>query len=208
MLEALPKERDMTRILAINGSYRDGGITDQAVAIAARALLESGADVDTVLLRECDIEFCRNCRSCMQAPGADPGECVHNDGMRDLVRRIEDADGYILAAPTNLGSVTALFKRFMERLSVYAYWPWGRKAPEFRKAGKARKKALLVFSCAAPGLLGRMFFDTRKQLKMTAQTIGADPVGTLVVGLAAGGPEARFPRRLTAKAERLAGRLA
>jgi len=34
-----------TRVLAINGSYRDGGITDQAIALAVRALSESGAEV-------------------------------------------------------------------------------------------------------------------------------------------------------------------
>lgn len=197
----------MTRILAINGSYRDGGVTDQAVAIAARVLLDAGADVDTVLLREQEIEFCSNCRRCMQDPGTQPGRCIYDDAMHDLVRRIEDADGYILAAPTNIGSITAIFKRFMERLSVYAYWPWGQKAPELRKAGKAGKKALLISSCAAPGLLGRIFFDSRKQLRMTAGTIGAEPVGTLFVGLAAGDPGAGFPPRLTARAERLARRL-
>lgn len=25
----------------------------------------------------------------------------------------------------NFGSVTAIMKRFIERLTVYAYWPWG-----------------------------------------------------------------------------------
>ena len=101
-----------------------------------------------------------------------------------ILGKIEQADGYILASPTNMSSVTAIFKRFMERLIVYAYWPWGAKVPQFRKAAvKQKKKALLVSSCAAPGLMGRLFFHTSKQLKFTAKIIGARPVGTVFTGL-------------------------
>ena len=132
----------MTRILSINGSYRDDGITDQAVDTAVRVLRASGAEVETIRLREHQIEFCLNCRACTQEPGESPGQCVHDDGMRELREKIEQADAYILAAPTNLGSVTAVFKRFMERLIVYAYWPWGVHAPVFRKAKSAKKKAI------------------------------------------------------------------
>jgi len=197
----------MIRILAINGSYRDDGITDQAVEATVKALRKSGAEVDTILLREHQFEFCLNCRACTQEPGDAPGECVHEDGMRELVDRIERADGYILAAPTNFGSVTAIFKRFMERLVVYAYWPWGAHSPAFRKASLPQKKAIVFSSCAAPGLLGRWIYGTNKQLKMTAQTIGAETVGTLVTGLIAGEPGARLPERMRRRAETLAEKL-
>ena len=173
------------KILAINGSYRDDGITDQSVDAMVQALQATGADVETVLLREYPIKFCLNCRECTQQPGETPGQCVLDDGLNDLVSKIEQADGYILASPTNFGSVTATFKRFMERLVVYAYWPWGSHAPKFRKAKSTKKKALLITSCAAPGILGRLFFTTLKQLKMTAKLIGAKPVGSLYTGLVA-----------------------
>ena len=52
----------MSKILAINGSYRDDGITDQAVNALAQAIRDNGAEVDVVLLREYPIEFCLNCR--------------------------------------------------------------------------------------------------------------------------------------------------
>jgi NAD(P)H-dependent FMN reductase len=195
------------KILSINGSYRDGGITDQALEAAVKTLRISGADVETIVLREYPIEFCLNCRTCTQEPGHAPGECVHDDGMRELVRKIEAADGYILSAPTNFGSVTAVFKRFMERLIVYAYWPWGAAAPKFRKAGVPKKKAILISSCAAPGILGRFLYNTPKQLRMAAQTIGAKPVGTLFVGLVSNEADARLPERMRRKAEALAKQL-
>jgi NAD(P)H-dependent FMN reductase len=145
---------------SVNGSYRDGGMTDQAVKALAQDIEASGIEVEIILLREYPIEFCLNCRACTQKPGSAPGECVHHDGMQELIDKIERADCYILAAPTYFGSVTANFKRFMERLVVYAYWPWDMNGPQYRKAQTPKKKALLVSSCAAPEILGRWLFGT------------------------------------------------
>ncbi|MBT8434449.1 MAG: flavodoxin family protein, partial [Gammaproteobacteria bacterium] len=162
----------MSKILVINGSYRDDGITDQAVAVAVEALNESGAETEVINLRDYPIEFCLNCRECTQQPGQAPGKCVLDDGMQDLIDKIEASQGFILAAPTNFGSVTAIFKRFMERLVAYAFWPWDKAYPQFRKAKAPRKKAMLISSSAAPALMGRWLFGSGKQLKMAAQTIG------------------------------------
>ena len=194
-------------ILAINGSYRDDGITDQSVDAMVQALQAAGADVETVLLREYPISFCLNCRECTQKPGEAPGKCVLDDGLNDLVKKIEQADGYILASPTNFGSVTAAFKQFMERLVVYAYWPWGSHAPKFRKSKSINKKALLITSCASPGILGRLFFNTLKQLKMTAKLIGAKPVGSLYTGLIAEKVDQKLDQGVNKKITDLAAKL-
>ncbi len=172
----------MTQILAINGSYREGGAIDQAVEVAVQTVLGAGAAIEVIHLRDFPVQFCRNCRHCTQVPGDTPGECVQQDGMRDLIAKIEAADGLILASPTNFSSVTALFKRFMERLVVYAYWPWGSHAPTFRRR-KPTKRAVLIASSASPGFMGRLFFATLKQLRMTARTIGAKPVASVFLGL-------------------------
>ena len=199
--------KKIEKILAINGSYRDDGITDQTVDAFAQALKATGAEVEIILLREYPIEFCLNCRACTQQPGETPAECVHNDGMKELIEKIERADCYILATPTNMGSVTAIFKRFMERLVVYAYWPWNMNGPQFRKAQATKKKALLVSSSAAPGIVGRWLFGTNKQLKMTAKTIGAEVVGTLFTGMIAKEQNPKLPNRVKAKINAFAGRL-
>jgi hypothetical protein len=95
----------------------------------------------------------------------------------------------------------------MERLAVYAYWPWGMNGPQFRKAHAPKKKALLVSSCAAPGIIGRWFFGTDKQLKMTAKTINAEVVGTLFTGLIAKEQHPKLPEGARARIKVLAGRL-
>ncbi len=197
----------MTSILAINGSYRKGGVTDQAVGAMSEALRAAGADVEIVFLREYPIEFCKNCRECTQPPGNVPGVCVQKDGMQELIDKIEKSDGFILAAPTNFGSVSAVFKRFMERLVCYAYWPWGKAAPRYRKKEVPPKKAVLVSSCAAPGIIGRLFYTSGKDLKAAAKTIGAKPVGIAFTGLAAGVPGYRLSEREQAKARAMALKL-
>ena len=197
----------MTRILAINGSYRDDGITDQAVEVMVQALQAAGADVEVVFLRDYPIEFCLNCRECTQQPGDAPGQCVQHDGMYALINKIEQAEGFILAAPTNFSSVTAIFKRFMERLVVYGYWPWDMISPQYRKVNQPQKKAVLVSSCAAPGILGRWSFSSHKQLRATAKLIGARPAGTLFPGMVARHPRHQLPERVKVKARRLALKL-
>ncbi len=197
----------MARILAINGSYRNNGITDQTVGALVQAVETAGAEVELILLREYPVGFCLNCRMCTQKPGDAPGECVLHDGMQALIDKIERADAYILASPTNFGTVTAIFKRFIERLVVYAYWPWEMNSPRLRKENMPKKKAVLLSSCAAPGIVGRWFHETHKQLKRTAQITGARPVGTLFTGLIAKDPHPGLPDHVFTKINSLAEKL-
>jgi len=195
------------RVLVINGSYREGGITDQIVGYACAQLHSAGAETEVIELRSYPIEFCLNCRECMQSPGDTPGHCVIDDGMAHLVERIEAADAYIFAAPTNFSSVSAVFKRFMERLAVYGYWPWGQAAPKYRKAGLAPKKALLISSSATPGFLGRWLFGSGGQLRIAAKTIGARPIGLVFSGMASQQKNPRLPRQTIAATQSMLRKL-
>ena len=195
------------KVLIINGSYRDDGITDQVLEAAYSQLKGSGISAEHILLREYPIEFCLNCRKCTQTPGVAPGQCVLQDGMHELIDKIEASDAYILASPTNFGSVTALFKRFMERLVVYAYWPWGAKYPEFRKKNQSKKKALLISSSAAPAFLGRWLFGTVRQLETVAKTIGAKNVGTLFTGSIGNRSDTKVPEKIEARLQLMLSKL-
>lgn len=195
------------RVLAINGSYREDGIIDQSVQLAVDALQAAGAEVQLVNLRDYPIEFCTNCRQCALQPGSAPGRCVIDDDMHELIGMIEAADAYILAAPVNFSSVTAIFKRFMERLMPYAYWPWGKPWPVARKSAQARKKALLITSSAAPAWLGRWMYGSQRQLAMTAKIIGARPVGRLYNGLAAKHAQQQLSEQARRRAQREVARL-
>lgn len=172
----------MKTVMIINGAYRPDGHTDRVLAEISRCLREAGLGVEVVVLRDVPIAFCHNCRECTQIPGINPPPCVIDDPMNALVERMERADGFIFAAPTNFGTATALFKRFLERLTVYGIWPWGTRMPRLRKQGAVPKPALLVTSCSAPAWVGRWLFHAMGELKLAARTVGARPVGRLFSG--------------------------
>lgn len=195
------------RVLIINGSYRRNGATDLLANVVDRALRARGAETDVLLLRDVDIGFCTNCRACMQKPGEAPGECVLRDAMQGVVGRIEACDALVLASPTNAGSVTAVFRRLIERLVVYGYWPWGMPSPKYRKAAGLKKKAVLISVCGAPGVLGRLAFSTQRQLAAAAKLLGARVRGSLFLGLHAQKPVARLSPSEIKRAERLAEKL-
>ena len=51
------------------------------------------------------------------------GRPARND-MRELINRIEQADAYVLASPTNFGSVTALFKQMPSSVTSIDWDAW------------------------------------------------------------------------------------
>ena len=171
-------------ITAVVGTYRKGGIIDTAVDEILESAREAGADVSKIYLTDRHIEFCTNCRSCTQEPGPKRGRCVLEDDMGGLLDTLEQSDGIVLASPVNFGTVTAVMKRFIERLICYGYWPWGANAPEARNKARTRR-AVLVTSSAAPSVIARLASQIVKLLKSAAALLGAKPVGVLSIGLAA-----------------------
>jgi FMN-dependent NADH-azoreductase len=105
--------------------------------------------------------------------------------MKAILDEIESSDAFVLGSPMNIGTVTAIMKRFIERLVCYTYWPWGMNAPKARIKDK-NKKAIIVISSAAPSILARLSTNIVKILKDAAKFLGAQTTDVLSVGLAAG----------------------
>lgn len=195
------------KIVAIVGSYRKGGMSDSAVEAVLAGAREKGAQTHTIYLTEQHIEFCTNCRLCMQTPGPHRGQCALPDDMEPILQEIEAADAIVLGSPVNCGDVTALFRRFMERLVGFAYWPWGQNAPTPRSNIRSRK-AVLIATSAMPGFFIPIATSAARALRRTAQLLGAKPVGKLWIGLAAIQPQQPLPARARERARRLGWRLA
>jgi len=144
------------KITAILGSYRKGGVTDSAVDEILSAAAECGAEVAKIYLTDKHIEYCTNCRACTQEPGQRHGQCPTVDDMRAILDELEQSDAIVIASPMNFGSVTAVTKKFMERLICFAYWPWGPAIPKIRDKRKT-KLAVVVASSSAPSIISRLF---------------------------------------------------
>lgn len=169
------------KVLGIVGSYRKNGYIDTAVTEILDAAAHRGAQTQKIYLQDRPIEFCTNCRACMQEPGIRRGKCVLDDELESLLQAIESADSLVLGAPVNCGNINALTRRFLERCVCYGYWPWDAPAPKLRNPVQ-HKKAVLVSSSAAPAWMGRWMTGALGTLKNLANMLGAKPVGVLWMG--------------------------
>lgn len=195
------------KIVAIVGSYRKDGVTERAVEAVLEGARAYGAETRKFLLRETYLEFCTNCRTCTQMPGKTRGRCTQQDGLEEILTAVEAADAVVLASPVNYYNATALFRRFLERLLGYVYWPWGKKIPELRTTRRPRK-AVLVACSAAPGFLIPLTTGAARALRMAAGMLGAKPVGHLWIGQISGEPIAPLPDRVRQRAFRLGSEIA
>ncbi|MEB3267475.1 MAG: flavodoxin family protein [Leptolyngbya sp.] len=191
-------------VLGIVGSYRKGGHIDTAVSAILASAATAGATTAKIYLQDQHIEFCTNCRQCLQAPGRSP--CIHRDDMAALLDQIEAADALVLGAPVNFGDVNALTRRFLERTVCYGYWPWEAPAPT-QQAQPVTKPAVLVTSSAAPALLGRWATGAMKTLRRLATMLGAKPIRTLWLGMV-NPKDSHLPPRYQRLSRRLGQRLA
>ncbi len=197
------------RVVAIVGTYRKGRVIDTAASEVLRGAEAHGAETEKIYLSDKRIEFCTNCRTCtQQADLGRRGKCVHNDDMEQILQAVDGADGLVLASPTNFYNVTAVTRRFMERLIEYAYWPWGAKSGPKMRTKTSDKKAVTITAIAYPAFIAKIMFPGgRKALKIIAHTLGAKVQTSLFYGMVAPTPDATLGEKDRAEAHQAGERL-
>jgi multimeric flavodoxin WrbA len=98
------------RVLGIVGSPRRGGNTEIMVDEILAGAKEAGALVEKVILNELKITPCQACDGCL-----DGGECVRDDDMKMLYKKMDESKVWILGSPIYWWGQTAQFKAFMDR---------------------------------------------------------------------------------------------
>jgi multimeric flavodoxin WrbA len=198
------------RFFGIVGSYRKGGVIDTVISDILEAAAAQGADTDKIYLADKNIEFCTNCRECVQPAGSERVPCfVHkDDDVNDIIAQAFGADTLVIGAPVNLGSANALTQRFAERCIGSYYYPWGAKFPVLRSKKKPRK-AILVSSSAAPAFMNNATFGAgaTATLRTIADLLGAEVADVIKVGLVSE-RDFEVPRRSLDKGREAARRLA
>ena len=117
----------MTKIVAINGSPRNGWNTDMLINEAIKGAESKGAEVIKFDLYKLDkFTGCISCFRCKR--DAHKGECVCKDGLKPVLDAVKDADGIIMGAPNYFGDLCAEFKLFYERL-VFPYLTYNAEEP-------------------------------------------------------------------------------
>ncbi|MFI9203872.1 flavodoxin family protein [Streptomyces sp. NPDC053048] len=101
------------KIVAINGSERDGNTADvlrHAAAVAAKR----NVDLEAVDLRNLRMERCGPCGDCNDRPLP----CAVADDIPGVVAKMIAADGIIFAAPVHGFGTASLMQTFIERAGV------------------------------------------------------------------------------------------
>ena len=194
----------MVKVVGIVGSYRKGKTIDSAVSAILEGAKDKGAEIKKISLLDKHIEFCANCRSCAQKKiEGRRGKCVHNDDMDNILAQIDEAGAVVLGSPVNFGTVTALMKRFIERLIPYGYWPWGEALSPVNRIVKTDKKAVIVTSSACPAFIGRILMPgALGTLKKAAKVMGAKVIKSLYFGPVAGREDSQLPEKALRKARK------
>lgn len=198
------------KIVAIVGSYRKGRVIDTAVSEILKGAEAHGAQTTKIYLIDKHIEFCRNCRTCTQEKDVGRrAKCVHDDDMDQILREVDSADGLVLASPTNFFNVTAVTRRFLERLLPYAYWPWAAKTGPRLRIKKTDKKAVIVTASACPAWLARIIIrGPLKALKIIARCVGAKVLQSLHFGPVAQSPDSTLNQKSLLRAYEAGEKLA
>ncbi|NLY20950.1 MAG: flavodoxin family protein [Tissierellia bacterium] len=100
------------KITAFMGSTRKNRNTDTMLKSLIKDM--GKYDLQTYYLKDMKINHCIGCYYCGKK-----GECVFNDDLSQVYKRIDESDVIILASPVYFNSVTSATKTFIDRMQVY-----------------------------------------------------------------------------------------
>jgi multimeric flavodoxin WrbA len=143
------------KILALNATYRPKETTTRLTQSALEGSASVGADTEMVMLRDKNIQFCKNCLTCYKDLESEIAPCTIDDDVGNILEKIRDADGIIMASPVHCGFVTGLMTAFIERIAFRLCRPTGefmglKGCPEPRLTGKPRAVATIVSAGGIP----------------------------------------------------------
>jgi len=78
-----------------------------------RGAQSAGAEIETIKLKDMQINPCTGCYTCWTKT---PGDCIFQDDMTDLRLKFRKADLIIFASPLYIFSVTGIMKNFLDRM--------------------------------------------------------------------------------------------
>lgn len=98
------------KVLIISSTPRKKGNSERLAAAFAQGAAEAGNAVETVLLREKTVNFCKGCFACLKL-----GRCVIDDDAVEIARKMHDADVLVFATPVYYYSVSGQLKTMLDR---------------------------------------------------------------------------------------------
>ena len=101
------------KVLLLCGSPRPKGNTAQVTEECARVIREQGLDAEIFSLAGKKVESCTACYRCR-----DEGNCVLEDCIPELIEKLRDADGFIVASPVYFGTARGDVMAALQRIGL------------------------------------------------------------------------------------------
>jgi len=168
------------KIMAVYGNPKSGGFVHGCVDLIADRLEGRGVEVDRLHLADADIKDCRGCFTCLRT-----GQCIIDDDMKAITERIRAADGLVCGGSVRNGYMTALFKRFYERIT-YTVIFCGDITDKYvlgvsavgMAGGKKVTRRIVAMEEMGARTVDHLFFRTGIPTKLSVDAVG----GRLVAG--------------------------
>jgi multimeric flavodoxin WrbA len=112
------------KVFVINGSFRKEGNTDIIIDKVLEGCKSMSAETEKVYVDELNINSCEGCLECRAE-----GICRQEDGLAEIVKKLEQADVIIIGSPIYgnymTGQLKILLDRLMGVISRITYVPGG-----------------------------------------------------------------------------------
>lgn len=106
------------KVIAVNGSARKNGNTGILLNTVFSELNNEGIDTEVINLAGHVIQGCRACGACKKTKN---NKCIFdNDITNEIIEKMVEADGVILASPTYFADVSAEMKAIIDRVGYVA----------------------------------------------------------------------------------------
>ncbi len=102
------------KILLLNASPKANGATQEILRTVREALPEF-VESELVCLGEYDIQYCLGCKRCYETC-----RCVRQDDVTALLKKMDEADALVIAAPSYWADVPGQFKVFIDRCTPFS----------------------------------------------------------------------------------------
>ena len=105
------------KVIILNGSPRVIGNTSNIVGDLREELEREGVESEEIQLYAYNMTPCNDCRTCEMRGD---GFCAvdEGDGFNEVMGKLREADGIILASPAYAGSATGVMRIFLERAAL------------------------------------------------------------------------------------------
>ena len=136
-----PKENNMKKVIAINGSPRKGWNTDTLLKKALEGAASVGAETEMVYLYDLKFRGCVSCMACKLRKEPRPCRCIQRDDLTAVLDRLHEADAVIIGSPIYFSEVTGELRSFLERF-LFQYLNYD----DYSKPLSSPKKTAMVIS--------------------------------------------------------------